>query len=344
MVDAMQLAPAVLVIEDENTQRHLLIKKLEKLGFRVFGADNGRAGLEMWLAGQNEIRIVITDLQMPECDGLTVLKEIRRHEGRYTYIMVLTTSDAKDTLVEGLRLGADDFVHKPVVTEELELRMQGALRLLRLQDYRALVGAMVELAAERAGETITHLQRTRMYCKVVAEDLRQYLPELGLTEQLVEEIGELSVLHDIGKNGLPDGLLNRRGRCTPREYEIIKDHARIGGDMLKRLYEQNGSAYLQLGHDIAIAHHERWDGTGYPYGLKGDAIPLAARILAFAETYDGLRSRRPYKDAMSLDHAEIHLYGEAGKQFDPRIVESYRRNREKFMEIHDSIADTAPTW
>ena len=344
MVDGLQLAPAVLVIEDENTQRYMLQRMLERLGFKVFVAENGQEGLAVWAAARDEIRIVITDLTMPAGDGFTVLKEIRRLEKRFTYIMVLTTIDDKDALVECLRLGADDFVNKPVVGEEVGLRMQGALRLLRLKDYHALVGALVELAAERAGETVAHLQRTRMYCRVIAGDLRQNMPELGLTGQMVEDIAELSVLHDIGKNGLPDGLLNRRGRCSSREYEIIKDHAKIGGEMLKKLYEQNGSAYLLLGHDIAIAHHERWDGAGYPYGLKGDAIPLAARILAFAETYDSLRSRRPYKDPMTLDHTEIHIYGESGKQFDPRIVESYRRNREKFMEIHDSIADTLLTW
>ncbi len=222
--------------------------------------------------------------------------------------------------------------------------MQGALRQLRLEDHYRLVGGLVELAAERAGETGAHLQRTKQYCAVIAEDLRIHHPELGLSEQMVEDIANLSVLHDIGKNSLPDGLLNKRGRLLAEEYETIKQHTTIGGAILKDMYNQTGSVFLLLGHDIAIAHHERWDGFGYPAGQQGEDIPLAGRIMAFADVFDALLSRRPYKDPFSLSYAEVYIKQESGKHFDPMIVESYQRVKHVFMDIHNSIQELNGNW
>ena len=281
---------------------------------------------------------------MPNANGFDVVKTIRAQETQYTYLMILTTVDDKESLVKGLRCGADDFVIKPVLSEELQLLIQGAMRMRRLQDTRDLVSGIAELAAERSGETYAHLKRTREYCRLLAVDLAKHHPDLGITSQFIEDIADLSVLHDIGKDGIPDGLLNKRGRCTPREYEIIKDHTTIGGNILKKLYEQPGSIYLLMGYEIAMAHHEKWDGTGYPRGLKGEKIPVAARIAGFADVYDALLSRRPYKDPFSLNHAEVYIFAEKGKHFDPRVVDSYERNREQFLAIHNSIPEPVSPW
>lgn len=344
MPDSVQLKPTVLLIDSDDSQRTSLKQCIEEDGFYVLEAVNGQQGIEVWSENIRVIRIVITALEMAVAGGLEVIKTIRKEELQYTYIMALTPDSDKKSFMQCRRYGADDFVETPVMQEELTLRMQGALRQLRLEDHYKLVGGLVELAAERAGETGTHLQRTKQYCAVIAEDLRVHHPELGLSEQMVADIANLSVLHDIGKNSLPDGLLNKRGRLLAKEYETIKKHTTIGGAILKDMYNQTGSVFLLLGHDIAIAHHEHWDGSGYPAGLQGEEIPLAGRIMAFADVFDALLSRRPYKDPFSLSYAEVYIDQERGKHFDPMIVESYQRVRHVFLDIHNSIQELNGHW
>ena len=344
MPDSVLLKPTVLLIDSDDRQRIILKQLIEKDGFYVLEAVNGQQGLEIWSENIRAIRIVITAFEMPIVGGLEVVKTVRNEELQYTYVMVLAPDLDKNLLLMCRRYGSDDFVETPVMQEELALRMQGALRQLRLEDHYKLVGGLVELAAERAGETGTHLRRTKEYCAVIAEDLRAHHPELGLSEQMVEDIANLSVLHDIGKSALPDGLLNKRGRLLAEEYEKIKEHTTVGGDILKEMYNQTGSVYLLLGHDIAIAHHERWDGSGYPFGLQGEGIPLAGRIMAFADVFDALLSRRPYKDPFSLSYAEVYIEQESGKHFDPMIVKSYQRVRHVFLDIHNSIQELNGNW
>ena len=338
MIDALRIKHAILIIEDEATQRHFLVRHLEKLGFQVFSAENGSSGLEIW-SQHRQIRLVITDLAMASGDGFSVVEEIRKQEEHYTYIMVLTTMEDKPTMLRALNCGADDFVNKPILPEELALRLKSAVRQLRLEDQYSLIGALAELAASRSGEVRTHLRRTKEYTRILAHDLCCHAPELALSEDVAEDIANLSVLHDIGMNGLPDGLLNKRGRYTAREFAMMKDHTAIGGEVLKGLYEKTGSHFLLLGHDIAVAHHEKYDGSGYPFGLQGDAIPLGGRIVAMADAYDALLSANRYKDALSCEHAGRIILAERGKHFDPRLVDSFERNRAALEEVHQSIPD-----
>lgn len=335
--------PAVLIIEDEETQRHLLRAQLEQQGYRVYSAAGGTEGLAMW-GNVPEIRIVLSDLSMPDLDGVEVVKEIRRLEKRYTYLMVLTISEDKQHLLAALEAGADDFVTKPILREELRLRLLSADRLLRLEDQYTLIAAMAELAALRGGENSSHFQRTKRYCALLAEDLSRHQPQLGLTAQMVDDIANASVLHDIGIINIADSLLGKRGRLSDREYAIIQDHTRIGGKILKQLYEESGSPYMLLAHDFATSHHERWDGGGYPLGLQGEAIPLVGRIMALADVYDALRSRRPYKDSMPREYTEGVILAESGRQFDPLVVESFQRVREDFDRIHETYRDKAEFW
>lgn len=339
MFDSLTFRPTALIIEDEETQRHLLQNQIEKLDFRVLVAENGQKGLELWVEQMAAIRIVITDLDMPLVDGYEVIRAIRDQESYYTYIMVLTMNDNKESVIKALERGADDFVTKPILKEELALRLRAAQRILRLQDHHDLIAGLAELASERSGETGVHLQRTRQYCRILATDLIENSSQYHLSPQIADDIANISVLHDIGKQGIPDGLLNKRGRYSPKEFEIIKDHTTIGGDLLMKLYRKTGSAFLLLGHEIAMFHHERWDGMGYPKGLKGEEIPLSARIMCFADVFDALLSKRPYKDPLSLAHAENYIQEEQGKHFDPLIIDSYLRNRDRFMQIHNTIRE-----
>lgn len=339
MRDTLSIKPIVLVIEDEITQRELLKRKLEKCGFKVLTEENGKDGLETWSKNMMHIRIVITDLEMPNGDGFEVIKGIRSQEKAYTHIMVLTIRDDKDLLIKALSTGADDFVAKPITSTELTLRLQDARRRLHLQDHNCLVSGLAELAAERAGESKAHLQRTKKYCTILAADLMRDRDDQAIVDQLVEDIANIGMLHDIGKNGIPDSLLMKRGKYTAKEQEIVQDHTVIGGKILMDLYRQTGSRYLLLGHEIAMSHHEKWDGSGYPQGLKGAEIPLAARIMSFADVFDSLLSRKPYKDPMPFSYVEEYIDKEKGKSFDPDIVESYKRNRDRFKEIYETIKE-----
>jgi putative two-component system response regulator len=343
MTDAPRLNPPILIIEDETTQRRLLLNQLQSQGYQAVAASSGREGLDLW-AERPDIRMVITDLSMPDMDGVAVVEAIRAREKRYTYLMVLTILDDKECLLRALGAGADDFVGKPVLREELDLRLQSANRLLRLEDQDKLVVGLAELAANRAGEENAHIQRVKRYCFLLADNLRLTQPHLGLSSQTVEDIANASVLHDIGLMNVPDSLLNRRGRLSAKEMLLIQEHAAQGGKILEHLYRETGSFYLLLAHEMAAHHHERWDGGGYPQGLRGDAIPLAGRIMALADSYNALRSRRPYKDPMPAEHTEAVIVADSGKQFDPMLVDSFQRLKGQFAEIHDQLRDRADLW
>lgn len=343
MPESLFCKPAILVIEDEPTQCHILTNQLIGQGYEVVTAVNGPEGLAL-LGERPEIRLVVTDLAMPEMDGVEVVRTIRSQEKRYTYLMVLTSIDDKEWLLKALAAGADDFVHKPILREELELRLQGANRLLRLEDHYSLVGGLAELAAIRAGEERVQVQRLKHHCFTLADDLRRHHPDLGLSRQLIEDLANVSVLHDIGIMNVPDSLLNKRGRLTEKEILTMREHAQEGGRILKNLYQETGSSYLMLAHEMASHHHEHWDGSGYPSKLRGEAIPLSARIVALADTYNALRSRRPYKDPMPREHSETVIIEGSGTHFDPMVVESFLRVRDRMNEIHEQLRCLSETW
>ena len=329
--------PSVLIIEDEHSQQRLLTEKLTRLGYKVIVADNGKKGLDLWSENPQEIRIVLTDLVMPLTDGFEVIETIRQQKAPYTYIMVQTVLKDKNSLLRALVLGADDFIVKPVINEELVLRLRGALHRLRLQDHQLLIRGLAGLAATRSREDEGHLQRTKAYCHILARDLLHDDDFPLLTEQFAEDVANLSVLHDIGNNRIPDNLLNKRGQLTEKEYEMVKQHTVLGGEILMDLYHQTGSSFFLLAHDIVHYHHESWDGSGYPRGLQGEEIPLAARITTFADVYDSLLSKKIYKDPMPLNFVEKYIQEQKGKKFDPNIVDSYERNRDAFLNVEFSI-------
>ncbi len=339
MFKSAAAVPTVLVIEDEVTQQRLMEEQLKKLGMKVVLASNGQEGFELWQANKNELRIVITDLVMPLMDGFKVVEAIRKNDGLCTYIMVLTRLEDRDSILKAMEVGADDFVTKPVIIEELALRLKGAIRKLRLQENQLLVSGMAALAAERSGESEGHLVRTKEYCHILAKDMLQNSELPKLVSQFAEDVANLSVLHDIGKQRIPDNLLNKKGQYSAHEFEQVKYHTTLGAEIIDELYSQNGSSYLLLARDIVLNHHERWDGKGYPHGLQGEDISLAARIVGFADVYDSLLSRKPYKDPMPLEHVEKYIQEEKGKQFDPAVVECYEKNRDAFLEVMNRYPD-----
>jgi putative two-component system response regulator len=328
----------VLLIEDEPIQRQILSSQLQINGFSVIEASNGQEGLSRWREYPN-IRLVITDLMMPEVDGFEVIRNIRAEESHYTYLIVLSSLEDRTSLVQALELGADDYLAKPISPEELNLRLMHGGRLIRLDSMDDLVFGLAELSGYRSGETGQHLRRVQAYCNLLARHLLAKYPELELTRGLVKDIVNASPLHDIGKVAVPDAILHKPGPLTHDEFEKIKPHASVGGKLLWGLYRKNGSNFLKLAYEIAISHHEKWDGTGYPNGLMGHRIPLAGRIMAVSDVYDALTSQRCYKEAMSPEKAARIISDGAGRHFDPLMVESFLDTRAEWLKINEELSD-----
>lgn len=205
------------------------------------------------------------------------------------------------------------------------------------ESQMSTIFALVKLAESRDDETGDHVERTAELCKLMAIYLRKYSKYSGVIDnEYIDNIYKASPLHDIGKVGIPDGILLKKGRLTEEEFQIMKSHVKIGHDTLKEVYNKyEANTFLQMGMDITRYHHEKWDGTGYPMGIKGEEIPLSGRIMAIVDVYDALRSKRVYKEAYS--HAKsVRIIKEGrGKHFDPELVDIFIEHHIEFRERHD---------
>ena len=322
----------ILLVDDDDAQRMLLRLPLEREGFTVLEADNGEAALEL-CSIHPDLRLVITDLSMPGMDGYELIRTIRSQSIRYMYVIVLTAADDKKALVRALTMGADDYLCKPAIPEELRLRTSSGFRVLQLESTEELIFGMAKLSEYRSEETGCHLERVQLYTRLLARDLAEHCPEMGLTPPLAEEIARVSPLHDIGKVAIPDAILHKPGRFNPEEYETMKKHAVIGGQLLSDIYHKTGSHGIKTAYEIAMYHHEHFNGAGYPEGLSGDHIPLAARIMALADIYDALTSVRSYKKALTHDQAKELILVERGKQLDPRVIDAFLRQEDIWQTV-----------
>lgn len=328
----------VLIADDDMSLRLILRTSLEAEGYEVIETEDGNQALEK-LNDDPEIRFLITDLIMPEIDGFDLIRKIRKTETRYTYIIVLTSNDDTGSLLKALSLGADDYLAKPVLPEELKLRLRGGTRLLRLESHEELIFSMAKLADYRSEETGFHLERIIQYTRLLARDISKCHPEAGLSFNTADEFSRVSPLHDLGKVAIPDNILHKPGKLTLEEFEIMKTHSTIGGNLIKEIYDKTGSPYLNYAHQIAMYHHERWNGNGYPFGLAGNAIPLPARIVALADVYDAITSKRCYKDAAPHEQVKKIILAEKGEHFDPIVVDSFLRIEELWLGVKEQFLD-----
>lgn len=344
-VKSLGSSKKVLIVEDEKTQRFLLAKHLADTGYEILEAANGEQAYEI-LANDPEIRLVVTDLMMPKMDGFELIKKIRKTEMRYTYILVQTNRDDDEALYRALALGADDFLTKPVRAVELRLRLESGIRLIHIEKFEELVFFLTKLAAMQSKETSSHLDRIYHLTRILARDLVKAQPELGLTNAVAEGIARVSPLHDLGKVAISGTLLHKKEKLSHQEVCRLQEHAKIGGELIKEVYEKTDSTYLYLAFEIAMFHHERWDGNGYPLGVKGDKIPLCARIVALADAYDAMTSKRCYQLGLTHEDAKEEIIRNKGKQFDPMIVESFLRQETEFQIIKEehSEVDTSSLY
>ncbi len=328
----------ILIADDDPAQRTLLNMCLEQGDYSVIESCNGMEAFEV-LDQEQDVRLVITDLDMPVMSGFDLIRKVRESDLHYRYIIVLTSSEEKDSLVKALSLGADDYLAKPVMPEELRLRLESGIRLLRLEIQEDLILSMAKLAEYRSDETGYHLERVQHYTRTLARDLAKKHPQLGISSQLAEEFARVSPLHDIGKVAIPDDILHKPGKLTEPEFEIMKRHATIGGQLLKDIHSKSGSLYLKISYEVAMYHHEKYNGKGYPEGLKGEEIPVAARIVALADMYDAMTSERCYKQAFSHEKTKQIIINERGEHLDPKMVDSFLAQEDIWLSIFDRFSE-----
>jgi len=333
----------ILIVDDELANVRLLEVILQQAGYtQIQSTTDAREALPLFTARQPDI--VLLDLNMPHLDGFEVMRQLRSHvpPGSFLPILVLTADTTPQTKRKALEEGAKDFLTKPLDTVEvllrtrnlLEMRFQNVLLEERVQErtqdlekaQHELVARMAQLdeaqtemlgrlaqAAEcRDDETGQHTYRVGYTASLVAQ-------QMGLSEYQVDLIGRAAPLHDVGKIGISDAILLKPGPLTDEEFATMKTHTTIGMTLLS-----NGhSTLVKLAEQIALCHHERWDGTGYPRGLKGEATPREGRIVAIADVFDALTHARPYKKAWTVREALAEITNQSGRQFDPRVVEAF---------------------
>ncbi len=332
----------ILTVDDDEIGLDLLNQSLTEAGYDVVSATNGREALD--LLETESIWMVITDWEMPEMNGLQLCEAIRSFQaGGYVYVIILTAHDDSEAVVKGLSVGADDFITKPYNTTELCLRVRAGARILAVETRNAAIFAMAKLVESRDPRTGGHLERIQYYCLVLAEWLARHgaLP-YRKDRDYRRMIYLTSALHDIGKIGVPDAVLLKPSDYSEREFELMKRHTTFGAEALESaLAKSPDAAFLRMGKDIAATHHERFDGSGYPRGLRGDEIPLCGRIVALADVYDALTSTRVYKEALPHEIAKSMIEQEAGSHFDPEVVRAFLANEDIFRDMAERFVDEA---
>lgn len=353
----------ILLVDDNAENIYLLKIILGDKGYRLVTAENGQEALDCFDTSEGAaIDLVITDIMMPEIDGLELTRRIRNNPKTHPIPVMLLTANKVDhgDIAKGLELGADDFLAKPVNPVEIIARVRSLLRVKHLHDKltdvndhltqlveertmelfsardTALFG-FAKLAEYRDPETGEHLERIRSYTRTLAEQLAKTgVYNDVITEDFIQQVVFSSPLHDIGKVGIRDSILLKPGKLTKEEFEIMKTHSTIGGDTLAAAERHSAGAdgFLSMAKNIAYYHHERWDGKGYPSGLAGENIPLVARIMAVADVYDALVSKRVYKEAYPHEKAHDIIVEEWGKHFDPAVAEAFLATEEKFIAIN----------
>ncbi len=324
----------VLIADEDENELHRMAHALEEAGYEVLATTNAITAFQ--LIQQTSCRMLVCNQSLPEVSGLELCRDLRSAPlSGSLYFILLTDHNTSQDKVIGLAAGADDNIAKPIHLTRLVARVQIGERILSLESRDVTIFALARLAESRDPDTGAHLERVQAYSRLLAQQLvTRPAFQNNIDAEFIRLIFLTSPLHDIGKVGVPDSVLLKQGALTPDEFEIMKAHTLIGAETLQDALERfPGARYLEMARDIAATHHEHYDGKGYPRGLRGDEIPLCGRIVAVADAYDALTSKRVYKARMSHSSAKQRIVAASGTQFDPEVVAAFLRRQEDFMAV-----------
>jgi len=341
----------ILIVDDAPKNIQVIANLLGDEEYDISYATNGRQALGH--IKENNFDLVLLDVMMPEMNGYEVCREIKKsHMFKDMPIIFITAKTDEESLVEAFDAGAQDYITKPFNAAELLARVRTHLKLKAFEDSQQVVidNALAELKMlnkeiiETQKEVIftmgsigeTRSKETGLHVKRVAEYSRLLALLSGLDDYEADLIAMASPMHDIGKVGIPDAILNKKGRLTEEEFEIMKTHVTIGYEMLKH----SDRPIMRTAAIIALQHHEKWDGSGYPAGLAGEDVHIYGRITALADVFDALGSDRCYKKAWQDEDIFALLKEQSGKHFDPRMVEMFFDNLDDFFDIRSRYRDT----
>ncbi|MDR1216241.1 MAG: response regulator [Treponema sp.] len=347
--------PTVLVVDDVDINV-MILEEILQADYNIISASNGKEALELLWGGETLPKIVLLDVNMPKMNGFEAIEKMKEDPKlRRIPVIFITTLDEES---KALAAGAVDFISKPFKEDVVKLRVKNQIELKSYSDsledmvlektkevtesLDAMLEAMANIIEYRNLESGSHVKRVQLYTKVLieyitGESLRY--PEYGYQLMLLEpEIIVKSVaLHDVGKIGIPDKILLKPSRLTPEEFEVMKTHTTIGKKIVESILTDKEAIHLQHYRDIAYCHHERFDGKGYPRGISGYDIPLAARITSIADVYDALVCARVYKTAFSFEDAVKIIMDGSGTQFDAQLCKAMFEIQDKFKAIAESL-------
>ncbi|MDP1524829.1 MAG: response regulator [Rhodocyclaceae bacterium] len=358
--------PVVLIVDDMPENLAVLGESLQS-EFHVRVANNGRRALEIATSDPRP-DLILLDVMMPDIDGYEVIRRLKEDWAlREIPVIFVTAMDSDADEETGLALGAVDYIHKPIRPPIVLARVRTHLELKAARDAMAArnlnleievqrrmrenqqiqdvsLRALAGLAETRDNDTGNHIRRTQSYVDLLARHLSEHPDFAPLrADGIIELIVKAAPLHDIGKVGIPDHILLKPGPLDPEEWRIMQTHARLGAEAIESALEgeddQAPLAFLHIAMDIAYSHHEKWDGTGYPEGLSMTAIPMPARLMAVADVFDALITRRVYKPAFPIDKAAAIVREGKGRHFDPSIVDAFDACFDQFVEIAHRYAD-----
>lgn len=338
----------VLVVDDEAPITEMIYQALNKAGYECHTAENAEKALGV--LESTPIDVVITDIRMPGMSGVELLEKVKA--GYDSDVMVMTGFTENYNYESIVTAGASDFIQKPISFRELMIRLKRVLRMRyllverdkinrRLEEsiaeventlreldyaYQDTINRLVSAAEYRDEETGDHIVRMSRYCTLIAH-------KMGLSDEMVKLIRYASPMHDIGKIGIPDHILLKPGRLTDDEFETIKTHTTVGANILAN----SKADVLKVAHEIALNHHEKWNGKGYPRGLKKDETPVSGRIVGLADTFDALTSKRPYKDPYPLEVALEIIRSERETSFDPEMVDVFLDSIDDIKRIKNEV-------
>ncbi len=349
--------PTILIVDDDQLGRKMMTQVLDRRGYNAVSAPDGQTALDKISSASPDL--ILMDIKMPGMDGFEVAGRVKENpETSNIPVILFTGLDSADNHIRALDMGVDDYISKSASHAEIVARVRSHLKIKQLRDrmktYQknletevairtnqlnhalehlrdASLDAIFKLTAAseyRDNETGAHIKRMSHYSALIAE-------KMGLKSKTVEAIRYASPMHDIGKIGIPDKILLKPGKLDANEWDVMKKHTVIGAKILK------GSTigFVRMGKVIALTHHEKWDGSGYPNGLKGRQIPLAGRIVALADVFDALTSRRPYKDPFPVEKSYQIISEDSGRHFDPDVVDAFFSVQDEILKIKEEYQE-----